>query len=330
VSRLTIIIPAFGRQEDLDDTLVSVLENRPPDCEVLVPHGPAYRDPYDLSDEIRFVPTRRQELISLIRAGLGASQTPLVHFLQCGFRATPAWTDPVIQRFAADVSLAAIAPRVQLTSERKMDALRGIRYHRGGTRRDVRIAEPSSSRSHASNLWEGPSLQAGFFRRCALDSIGGLDPHLGTFYCDVDAIVKLRRAGWRFDHESDSLIVGPETHRPRGFRIGREAEWLFWRHWRALGRVASLRDHAWITAIESLQSFPRVASFTTICGRFFGLLECAVARRHRWIPTPSDESGCRESESQDPLTISIDRARRRKPARPKLGPSSQASRGVGS
>ncbi len=329
MSRLTIIIPALGLQEDLDDTLVSVLENRPPDCEVLVPHGPAYRDPYDLSDEIRFVPTSREEMISLIRAGLDASEAPLVHVLQSGFRATPGWTDSVVPRFAADVSLAAIAPRIERSSGPRECALRGIRYHRGGTRRDVQIDDSSSAQSHASHPWEGPSLQAGFFRKCALSSIGGLDPHLGTFYCDVDVIVKLRRAGWRCDHEPASRIAGPKTCRPTGFRAGRQAERLFWRHRRALGRIASLCDHAWITVSETLQSFPRLRCFTTICGRFCGLLECAIARRHRWVPTPSDESRCGEAESQEPPTISIEEARRRKPASRKTGPSPRAARRMG-
>jgi hypothetical protein len=330
VPRLTIIIPALGRQEELDETLVSVLENRPADCEVLVPHGPTYRDPYDLSDEVRFVPVADQALLSLIRTGLAASQAPIVHVLQSGFRATPGWTEPIVERFVSDVSLAAVSPRVQLLSGRAMHELRGIRYHPGGTRRDVAVEDAKISASDPSILWEGPSLQAGFFRRCALSSIGGLDPHVGSFYCDVDTIVKLRRTGWHCDHESASLVRGRQVIRPAGFLAGRQAERLFWRHRRVFGPIASLRDHLWITSLESWQSFPRPASLTTLCGRIWGLAECAAFRRHAWIPTPSDESAGGSPEAPNPNTIPIEHARRRRRQRMTSGPAPSGVRHVGS
>ena len=39
VSRLAIIIPFLGNSQRLEETLVSVLENRPDDCEVIVVLG---------------------------------------------------------------------------------------------------------------------------------------------------------------------------------------------------------------------------------------------------------------------------------------------------
>ena len=40
--KLTIVIPAIGNQSDIDDTLVSVLENRPASCAVLLAHPVSY------------------------------------------------------------------------------------------------------------------------------------------------------------------------------------------------------------------------------------------------------------------------------------------------
>lgn len=37
--RLSIVIPAVSSAEDLEQTLVSVLENRPDDCEIVVALG---------------------------------------------------------------------------------------------------------------------------------------------------------------------------------------------------------------------------------------------------------------------------------------------------
>ena len=53
--RLAIVITAVGSVESVERTLVSVLENRPTDCEVFVALNQPYSDPYDLKDEVRFV-----------------------------------------------------------------------------------------------------------------------------------------------------------------------------------------------------------------------------------------------------------------------------------
>ena len=55
VPRLAIVISAIGSIESLEGTLVSVLENRPADCEILVVLNRPYSDPYDLQGEVRFV-----------------------------------------------------------------------------------------------------------------------------------------------------------------------------------------------------------------------------------------------------------------------------------
>jgi len=55
VPRLSIVIPVLGDPRKLDDTLVSVLENRPAHCEILVVHNEPYDDPYQLSNEVCFI-----------------------------------------------------------------------------------------------------------------------------------------------------------------------------------------------------------------------------------------------------------------------------------
>ena len=51
MSRLSIVIPVLGSLDGLEDTLVSVLENRPADCQIVVVLNQPYDDPYDLKDE---------------------------------------------------------------------------------------------------------------------------------------------------------------------------------------------------------------------------------------------------------------------------------------
>ena len=53
--RLSIVIPVLGNLDRLEDTLVSVLANRPADCQVVVVLDQPYADPYDLKDEVQFI-----------------------------------------------------------------------------------------------------------------------------------------------------------------------------------------------------------------------------------------------------------------------------------
>ncbi len=71
--RLAIIISAVGSVESWEGTLVSVLENRPADCEIIVALSQPYADPYDLKDEVRFVaPLGRGSATATINAALAS------------------------------------------------------------------------------------------------------------------------------------------------------------------------------------------------------------------------------------------------------------------
>ena len=69
--RLTILIPCVGGAAAFDATLVSVLQHRPADCEVLLVHTEPYDDPYDLAGEVQFLRTDRScKLVDLLNEGL--------------------------------------------------------------------------------------------------------------------------------------------------------------------------------------------------------------------------------------------------------------------
>ena len=55
IPRLSIVIPMTTGAGDLEDTLVSVLENRPDESEIVVVLARPYADPWNLRDEVRFV-----------------------------------------------------------------------------------------------------------------------------------------------------------------------------------------------------------------------------------------------------------------------------------
>ena len=52
--RLSIVIPAADTAA-LEETLVSVLENRPADCEIIAALAVPYADPWNIGEEVRFM-----------------------------------------------------------------------------------------------------------------------------------------------------------------------------------------------------------------------------------------------------------------------------------
>ena len=132
VSRLSIIIPYGGNSKRLEDTLVSVLENRPPECEVLVLLSQPYENPYHLDDEVCF---RRVAdgagLVEATNQGIQLSRAPIVHLLACGTEVREGWADSAVEHFQ-DPRVAAVAPLAIDLNHRDRVLAAGIRYTSAG------------------------------------------------------------------------------------------------------------------------------------------------------------------------------------------------------
>ena len=67
--KLSILIAAHD-ETSWRASLVSVLQNRPADCEIVVVHDESYHDPYDLAGEVRFVrPLAHSQRVRAIEPG---------------------------------------------------------------------------------------------------------------------------------------------------------------------------------------------------------------------------------------------------------------------
>ena len=109
---MSIVIPFLGNIKRLEDTLVSVLENRPADCQIVVVLNQLYDDPYDLEGEVCFVQAvPGSGLTDCIALGVAVTQSPIVHVMSCGVEATPGWADAALPHFD-DPDVAAVAPVV--------------------------------------------------------------------------------------------------------------------------------------------------------------------------------------------------------------------------
>jgi len=183
--KLSIVIPAIGPQSDIDDTLVSVLENRPANCEVLLVHSPSYVDPYQLEDEVRLVSCEDSDRLALLNQGFSASKGRVVHTLSPGIVAENGWCDAAIEIFEQDANVGSLAPG--LFVGRSKNPVRGLTYDVGLGKR---IARRPSQRVVS------PLADCGFYLRGAMQFMHSFDRAYGHL-ADIDLGLRMLSANYR-------------------------------------------------------------------------------------------------------------------------------------
>jgi hypothetical protein len=305
-----------GGAAEFDATLVSVLQHRPDDCEVLLVHTEPYDDPYDLGSEVQFLRSGQSaRLVELINEGLATAAGDVVHLLGCGVEVTEGWTNAALDRFQ-DEDIAAVSP-VVLDIDRKKLLAAGVRWTVGGSRQivaDQRVLHGGSARLRAGIL--GPTLAAGFFRREVLEALGGFDSRLDERYADVDLALAIAALDLRTVCEPASRVVqtaarGDQRRAP--FARGRNAERLFWRHAAARGMFPSLVMHPFALIGDILATRSALgASFATI-GRAIALLELGAAKRHEQRLVAAREA---LAATEQPATIPLSQSLRERASAP--------------
>jgi GT2 family glycosyltransferase len=286
VLRLSIVIPILGDPQQLDDTLVSVLENRPANCEILIVHNEPYHDPYNLSDEVRFVEARRGAgLAECLNQALVASRAPVVHVLACGVEVGAGWADAAMPHFR-EPAIAAVAATVLHRGDGRKIFSAGLGYRpEGASWKLVRPYEPDARDTDSEDLC-GPDTLAAFYRKSAIEAVGGFSPWLGDAAVGIDLALALRQAGFRCVWEPRCLAhVGVAAMRDEpAFRRGRQAERLFWRWASSHGWLRSLVSHAALVAGECVIGLWRPSMLVQLVGRACGMLQAALSRRSRKRP----------------------------------------------
>lgn len=282
--RLSILIPALNSPERLEHTLVSVLGNRPEQCEVVVVLAHPYDDPYDLAGEVRFIAARRGAgLAECANLGIRECHAPIVHLLACGAIVEEGWTHTPLQHFR-DERLAAVAPLVLDEHDQARVVSTGLEYHPGGVRRlRGRGLWAEEAREPATTIL-GPTAQAAFYRRLAVSPTRALfDESLGDSFVDVDLALRLRQSGYVACFEPASIVyqVAGDSPQPSGFAAARHAERLFWRHAPMSGWTRSIALHSLVVGGEFCRGFPRPRALTHLAGRMVGGCDWGFHRRQR-------------------------------------------------
>jgi hypothetical protein len=269
VSRLAIIIPFTGNCTALEETLVSVLENRPEECEVVVALGEPYADPYQLADEVTFVDASGLGLAAGINCALEASQAPIVHVIACGTTVGEGWTKAATTHFD-DPQVAVVAPLVVDAECPERVLAAGMVYGPGGEAKAAGRGRQSGSLFPTRILAAPPC--AGFYRRQALSLLGGCPDQVGPAWISLDVGLCLRQLGYHAHLEPQSRVATSKSHAPVAghFRDALDAERFFWRWVSIHGWLRSLLLHFLLVIGESVGTLRGLAVVPRLAGRTVG------------------------------------------------------------
>ncbi len=312
--RLSIVIPVWGKLKQLEETLLSVLENRPDDSEIVVVLDQAYADPYNLKDEIRFVESPRGAcLAAAINQGVLVSRAPIVHVLVCGTRACEGWCDAALERFD-DPGVAAVAPLLVDQDRPAKILAAGVSYGAGGRVRLLGRGRAAANAADYQRRIQSPHLVAGFYRQSALSLISLFSPDVGDGLTVLDLALSLQEAGLRTELEPQCrvLAAGGADCRVGPFRRSLELERFFWRFFPRGGWAAALLGHTLVVLGESLAGIPRLTTPAQLAGRLWGMLRIGShgpnRRRLRRLEACGQSSAAAAAPHfREPSSLRVDR-----------------------
>lgn len=279
--KLSIILPVLGRVEALEQSLVSVLENRPESCEVILVHNHPYDDPYHLEGEVRFaaapIGAGWAECANL---GLRQCLAPVAHFLDCGIVVAEGWTVPALRHFD-DPRIAAVAALVTCGDQPQQISSAGVEYRPSGRRVLAACGKPLPADQTARPVL-GACRAAAFYRKAHLEVLAGFDVSVGDALADVDLALRLRHAGFRAVFEPRSQVTDHAPPEPRvaAFSRARANERLFWRAAPVAGLSTALAAHLAAVAAELLLGLPTGKAIPQALGRLAACFEMGNFRRH--------------------------------------------------
>jgi hypothetical protein len=293
VLRLSILIPVLSKLKKLEDTLVSILENRPANCQIVVVLNEPYADPYQLRDEVSFVEAPRDaDLIESINFGLAHCRAPIIHILSCGMEVSPGWTDSVLPHFA-DPAIAAVAPLVLQRRDHNKVISAGVGYRASGAARRLGFGKSPAKASLEKEQFFGADILTAFFRRSAWDAVNGLNPAVKGHLSGVDLALALHFAGLHCTSEPNCRMYADLDDAVGAGRLGggRAAERLFWTWASRMGWLRALSGHAALLMEECLESVVRPSTLLRLSGRAWESLRFPMHKRvERPTISPSSTS----------------------------------------
>ena len=138
---------------------------------------------------------------------------------------------------------------------------------------------------------DGPSLQAAFFRRSTLSTLGPLSGRFGSEHTETDLAARLRGMNQPCECIVESQVIGVSIERLRGFCSAQHSELLFWHHRRLTGRLTGLLSHGGHVSADLLLQMPFPSTITAALGRTVGAMRSVFSQPCTYEPVEEAVAG---------------------------------------
>ncbi len=272
MSRLSIIIPALRSGELLENTLLSVLENRPESCQIVLACDQYYEDPYQLGDEVDFaIVDQANNWMHAANVGLQHSSNRYVHLMLPGVRASSDWCDAALEMLDnADASTAALIPRIVFDSA-TADCC-GLGFTPGGRLVEVSNRQLAKRDVVIHSAYPG----TGFYRQDALLRIGGWEESIHPEIANLEMMLRFYALGksavfsdaCSVFANSAKQLVATRNGNANHYMLARDIERLYLE----CGAMGCARSSAHIgTVLQGVaRSIPTGTMFSEVAGRLVG------------------------------------------------------------
>lgn len=209
--RLSVVVPHRRDDQRLESTLLTVLENRPSDCEVIVVHDGSYADPYDLADEVVFVDTEpNANVIAKLNAGLMAACSPHVGFVLDGVLVTEDWAEESLEILDEDPQVASVAVGIRRL-RRTTYGLASRSITNAGQLRRGDLLQKKTRESSAC-----PEISCGVFRKSVLLALNGF-AHESLCQAELDFAYSIESLQLTSLCDTETIVEDNNSNgRPRG------------------------------------------------------------------------------------------------------------------
>ena len=258
MNNLSIIITALRGSEPLEETLLSVLENRPDDSEIIVVHSGFYQDPYNLQEEVQFVaaPHARQE-VDCLNLGATYASGEILHTLASGLSVQAGWTDAATRLFS-DQRTFAVSPVIQ--EQNSQIQATGVSIDAAG----MPAMQTESNSGKVAGPWHG----AGFYQSDLLHMLGGFNSSFGGLFADVDlaAIAGELNLACQVAENAQVTLSGKLPSVATNFASASKSKRLQAKHAK-LGQDVSTVSH-WLSILQrSAGTLPSRGALTYVIGQ---------------------------------------------------------------
>jgi len=193
---LSVLVPTWGRPEELGRCLAALAEELHPGAEALTIHAPGDRPALELVrrrfPRVRAIEAPERNLSAQRNLGVRAAQGRVVVFIDDDAWPRPGWlralTAPLLEGQADGGG-----GRVLHPDGREQYGAMAVT----GLGRPIRLAPGARPRAGHAPILPGGNMAV---RRSALEAIGGVDENFDYHFDDVDLSLRLHRAGMALLH----------------------------------------------------------------------------------------------------------------------------------